>query len=401
MQFSRNKRDFSHKNFLVIDIGSASVGAALIDDTRDERPEILLSHRIDIPPYDEVSYERMSALAMSTLEKVVSFMLHHGTVTPHRIFVILRAPWTTAQMRTLHMHQKTPFVFTKKLADDMIQGEIDRYHQKQIKDFAEYADDHNLLEHKTMRVKLNGYTIHEPLGKKAQRIEMSSFMSVIPRDIEQRIHARIERAFHTNLELHSFIFASYAVIRQSFPHTHEGIIMDIGGDVTEIAIMRDDILLHIASLPFGYHHIFRYMQRKLGGTLTEMASLLYASYTKQLSETRQYEVEPVIRDARNQWEKQLHHVMTDMAQSSLIPDTVFLHTRADMMTLFKEGIEQDNFAHYTLTHHSFTVATMDLSVFSGKVLDHDQKHDPFLITATLFAGLIVDRPHQEGENYFM
>jgi cell division ATPase FtsA len=401
MLFSSQKRDASHRNFLMVDIGSASIGAALVSHKQGDRSVIIASHRVYVSPNEVTDYTRIVTMMSKALEEVLQYILKKGNIAPKDIVVTLRSPWTASQTRILHTHNKLPFVFTKKLADELIQKEIDAYHKKEMKEFAEHADDHVLLEHKTMRVKLNGYTVSNPLGKKTRSVDMASFISIIPQDIEQQIRNRIEHVFHTRITMHSFMFAVYTVVRNTLQGNHDSLIIDVGGDVTEIGVVRDEVLLQTASFPLGHNHVLRALVQKFSITFTEARSLLGLYEQGALSEVRNYEVAPCIKKAGQEWRDALQDMVNDLSHTARIPDVVFLSADTEMSELFKKELSEDIFSHYTQSHRLFTVVPLDMSVLKGHVVDQEERKDTFLIVATLFATMFIHRASDQEEDYLL
>jgi hypothetical protein len=388
--FSREQESV-RKTFLVLDIGSASVAGALVSHIQEDRPEIFVSARTPVVVTDNLTFEHFFSMIGRSLEDVLRKILAASQGSPEEIFVTLRSPWVASQTRFLSEHNKMPFIFNEDMADTLIAREINAYHNGSIKAFAEYADNHHLLEHKTMRVKLNGYVVAEPLGKRVNSVELTSFMSVVPDDVEQDIRRRIEKYFHSNISMHSFLFGAYVVTKQFLQTQHNHVLMDIGGEVTEMGIVRDDILMQTVSLPVGRHHLLRHIAKKLQVSLGEARSLLRMHQQSSLSEVRSYEVAPVIDEAVAVWTEQLRGVLHEMSRTSLIPDVLFLHAEDDVLDIFEEALISEDFHHYISSHDAFHVVPMTIETLRGRVIDREMRHDPFLIISTLFSSVLAHR----------
>lgn len=386
-----SRKEPSVKNFLVIDIDSASVGGALVQHIEGDRPEIMMSLRLPVAVQEEFDFDHFFSAIQRALDTVCARLFHDQNVPPEEIFVTLHAPWVASQTRMIHRHSKTPFIFTQELATELIQREIQKYHDGDIKDFAEYRHDHNLLEHKTMRVTLNGYLIRNPLGKQTQSAEITSFMSVIPRDVERALEHKIEKHFHANITMHSFAFASHAVIKNHLRNQSDSLIIDVSGEMTEISVVRKDVLMQTASFPFGSSHIIRHIGQQLGISPAEARSRIAMYTAGTLSDIGVYEIEPVVREAEKKWAEYLKKILSDISQTSLIPDVVFLSAEDAFLSFFQQGIEDEDFHQYIYSHRKFSVVPLTLRTLKGQVIDRQQKHDPEILIATLFSVMLTHR----------
>lgn len=382
----------------VLDIGSASVGGALVRYSEQERPEILWSTCVAVSVPDIADADHLQSMIVRATTDVAQQLAVSCAAQPEEIIVTMSAPWVASQTRLLHQHKSEKFVFTKELADELIAREINRYHDGKIKEWADFVEDHELLEHKTMRVRLNGYVVSEPVGKRVTSVDIASFMSIIEKSLMHRIQAAIGRVFHSHISIHSFIFASYATIKQAFHNNDDAVIVDLGGEITEIGIIRNDVLMQTLSFPFGRNAFLRHVSLGLNTTQQEARSIMRMYRDGALSEQRLYEVEPIIKRAGDIWLERFKEVLNDVAETSLIPDMLFLHADEEMMSFMTQLIESEDTHQYISSHRPFSVVPMDLTALKGYVIDQQMKHDPFLVVAALFANTLAHREVSEEAN---
>ena len=96
------------------------------------------------------------------------------------------------------------------------------------------------------------------------------------------------------------MFASHTVAQQFLKTPHDHIVVDVGGELTELGIVRDKVLSQTITFPLGRHHVLRHVAEKLQVSLSEAGSLVRMHERGSLSETRAYEVGPVIMEATSQ-----------------------------------------------------------------------------------------------------
>ena len=73
---------------------------------------------------------------------------------------------------------------------------------------------YNLLEHKIIEIRLNGYPTSDPYGKQATEIELSIFTSVSPKRVHEKIKNLILHHFPVEyFDSHTFSLSAFASVR--------------------------------------------------------------------------------------------------------------------------------------------------------------------------------------------
>ena len=393
-------RKSTTETILVVHIDSGHVAAGLVRMTDHERPQIVRSYQSVYTTHATKEYERIFDHTKRALRTCLEKLLHGGSDAPVRIITSLGAPWTASQTRTLEITNPKDGVFTEREANQRIQEEIDAFHEARISSFAKYAHDHQLLEHKTMGVRLNGYHTDNPLSKKASHIAMDSFMSVIPRQVYQKFTQIIEKTFHTEHEHHSAMFVSYAVIQGILGHRSEALIIDIGAEITEVGIIHNNILLQSISFPFGYHDIERGLAKEHNFTHQEAVSMIHMYEHNLLSRTRHHEIERSLYTLYGVWIKRFHTLIKEAVTLEVLPHAIFLYAPDDIAALFTHCLEDDTLTHYTRNQQAYVVTPMNISTFKGHAIDTQQNYYPHVLQMALFAQTAHRRPRPPKKYYW-
>lgn len=385
---------------LSVHIDSGEVQSGLIRISPEDRPHILTSHREEFRTHESKEYEVIFHNAKQALDRCLHRILHQYKDAPSHIIVSLGAPWTASQTRVLEIHYSESRPFTQAEANKRIQEEIDAFHNAEIASFAKYAHDHQLLEHKTMGVRLNGYHTDEPLGKKAKDIALDSFISVIPHEVYQRFTHRIERAFHTDHEYHSSMFMTYTVLHNVLRHRDDALVIDMGAELTEVGIIHNDILLQSISFPFGYYDVYRHIARDFRVTEKEAASLIHLYTHNLLARTRSHEIEQSLYVLYGTWIQKFHTLIKEAVILEVLPHAVFLYAPPDIMRLFSEFLQDDTLTHYTRNQKPYIVTPMDIRTFRGHCIDEEQKYYPRILHNALFAHHAQHRTRPQKKYYW-
>ena len=156
---------------------------------------------------------------------------------PKRIFCVLSSPLYVSQTRVISYKKNTPFVFTTKLADALIQKEIKIFQEEHLAKYTTVGGEVRSIELKNIKTMLNGYETANPLDQSAKELEMIIFISMSGEQILKKIENTIEKYFHFNqIKFSSFTMSFFTAVRDVFKQKDNFLLVDIGGEVTDISI---------------------------------------------------------------------------------------------------------------------------------------------------------------------
>ena len=223
----------------VFNIGSSSVGGALFLAQNSGIPKIIFSITQPLLVEETLNADKFLALTIATLDSVVGEVFASGLGAPKRIFCVLSSPWYVSQTRTIVFKQNTPFLVTEKLADELIQKEIKIFEEENAVKYPGGSKDVRPIELKNVKTILNGYEAPSPLGQKAQELEMVMFISIGGEQMLSRVEETIRKYFHFEaIKFSSFAMASFTVLRDKFVNQQNFLLVDIGGEMTDIFLAK-------------------------------------------------------------------------------------------------------------------------------------------------------------------
>lgn len=371
---------------LVLDVGSSSVGGALVFLNSGMAPRIIYSIREPILLERETNFERFFNLTLSAVERVAERVSKAGLGSPRKTFVILSSPWYASQTRIITLAKDKPFIFTPKLYEDLVKKEVALFEEDYVSKFGYTGEKVRTLEVKTMRITLNGYEAEEPLGQNAESLNMALFISVSPEQVLDRIDESIARHLHKkNTRFSSFVMASFVVTRDVFTHEDNFLLVDLGGEVTEISMIKKRSLRESISFPFGTNFILRGIAAALKSTLEEAKSFLALYKAGHAVGTLAQKLDPVLKDLKSTWLKKFQESLANLSNDILIPSTIYLAVDREYGEFFKEIIKTEQFNQYTLTESKFEVNFLGLEELNTTVtFRQGVERDPFIIIASIY-----------------
>ncbi len=371
---------------LVFDIGSSSVGGALFVSQPSGIPKIVMSVREPIPLEMEASFERFLALAMKSLHNVAHRVFSARLGAPHRIVCVLSSPWYVSQNRIISLSQETPFTFTTKLADSLIKKEVALFEEEYLKKYKEAGSSARLIEFKNIKTTLNGYETEVPLNQKAKELEMAIFIAVSGEQVLKNIEETINKTFHTkNIKFASFGMVSFSVVRDMFSGEEGFLLIDLGGEVTDISMIKKNVLREAISFPMGTNFIIRGVSDSLDCTPEEAKSLISLYKDGHAVGATRKKLDPVMSDLKTKWLESFQKSLANISNDISIPSKIFISIDKEFSDFFLEIIKTEQFNQYTLTESKFEATFLNTQALNGLAVFKDNAdRDPFTIIEAIY-----------------
>ena len=382
--FSRSKE--KDELILVFNVGSLAVGGALFFAQKSGIPKIIFSAREPIPAEEKIDLDRFLSQTIQALEIVANRIYMAKLGAPTKIFCVLSSSWHISQTRIISLKKNTPFIFTAKLADDLIQKEIKLFEEEYSAKYMKVDNSVRPIELKNIKTMLNGYETPKPLNQKAKELEMTVFVSISGEQILKKIENTISKYFSFNLiKFFSFTMASFTVVRDMHTNCENFLLVDIGGEITDISMIKKNVLRESISFPLGRNFLTRGVATHLGCTLNEAASLISLFKDGHAEKMLTKKLEPIIDKLKMEWLKAFQESLSNLSHDISIPATIYMAIDKDLADFFSETIKTEQFNQYTLTESKFEVIFLstemlhDIAVFKDLVI-----REPFLIIDSVY-----------------
>lgn len=371
---------------LLFDIGSSSVGGALLHLGDNGVPEIILSVRDLIQIEKETDPERLLFLTLDALKSVASRICMSGMGAPSKIFCVLSSPWYASQTRTIRFTQDKPFVFTGEMADELIAKEIKVFESEHDALYPSNNNKVEIIELKNMQTKLNGYATPHPYKQKATELELTVFLSVSQVLVLEKIKSTIERHFRCpNIRFSSFAVASFVVARDTFVNQDNFLLVNIGGEVTDISMIKKEVLKDSISFPMGCNFIIRGIAEAVKSSLVEARSFVSLYKDGHMANNTAQKFEPIISQLRTEWLRGFQDFLSKLTSDVSIPSSVFITVDQDLADFFAATIKSEQFNQYILTESKFRVIFLGNQALHGvATLKDGVRRDSFLIIESIY-----------------
>lgn len=304
-----------------MDIGSASVGSASVTFGGDAP----LVEQVKRVPLGIGSAETRSALAPA-LDQALEKLLHDVRGSFSAVHIILASPWQSAKIRNMTAGVDEP----RTITNASVAALLERYRAE-----VPPAEGQVDVEAAALQVKVNGYqtTIAHPVFGKDLKINL--YESEMPASLHASITERLGRVHQGKVAFHTFPLVAVSALR-TIADEHSFIVLDVGGEVSDIAVVHQDGIHFLASIPAGYWTLARAFGKNVG----DAASRLTLFARGELSS-------PELRDAGEQfkkvctpWVKDFEATLLSAAEFIPVPRTVYLVSDKDPLLWLKRALEE-------------------------------------------------------------
>lgn len=371
---------------LVFHIGSSSIGGALFLAQSSGMPKIIFSATEPISIEENVSVDRFLVLTLKSLEKVAKRVHDARLGAPSKVYCVLSSPWYTSQTRIINFKKNTPFLFTSKLADELIKKEVTLFEEEHSLKYKNIDNAVRAIELKNIKTLLNGYESSEPLNKKVKEVEMTIFISIAGEQVLKKMEESIDKYFHPSLmKFSSFTMASFAVVRDMHTQKENFLLVDIGGEITDISMVKQNILRESITFPLGRNFLIRGVATDLNCTLNEADSLISLLKDGHAEEKLSKKLTFVMEGLRKEWLKSFQDSLANISNDISVPSTIYIAIDKDLADFFLETIKTEQFSQYTLTESKFDVIFLNSQNLHGlATFEENAIREPFLIIDSIY-----------------
>ncbi|MCK9344856.1 MAG: hypothetical protein M0P64_01865 [Candidatus Pacebacteria bacterium] len=374
---------------LLVDIGSASVGAALIRIEKGTAPVVLASVREDISFQDALSAQRFLFAMGRTLENVLKKLQVSSVGAPGAVFCTMSSPWFILKTRNLHIERDVEFEVTPETLEGFINEDVELL-KVELKETLPPQDVH-VIEKKIIQMKLNGYEIKNPYKQRTDRMELAATVGVSSEKVIKSIEHKIHKFFHVK-EIHfgAFPVAAFNTIRDMYPTEKNFLFLDITGEATDVSRVSDDLLVGTISFPYGKNFFIREISARLRTVHAEAASLFAMYLRGELDEARRAQIAEVVAFVEGKWLARFEKVISTLANKQALPGKIFFTTDADIEPIFSKLILSAK--SELLIGAAFEVQYLDQLIVSKFVaFEAGVVRDPFIVVEALLAEKLTEQ----------
>ncbi|MBA3789093.1 hypothetical protein H0X32_01705 [Patescibacteria group bacterium] len=352
--FSKKERS----SVALIDISSSSIAGGLAHLESGAPPTLYYTLRLPVALRDsEEIAEAMKRTLVELTEQLVKIgspILRKETGNGHitRILTSVGAPWQATSVRTESITALQPFVFTRALLT-----ETTRKNQPTLDGFTQSGE-------AVIATLLNGYEMANPFGKKVKRAELIILSSLLEKTVAESVEKTIRKTYHTHaLTLTAFAPVAYAVFRDVYPHEKNFLVLNVSGETTDIAFIKQGLLVSVTSMPQGINELTR-RARKAAQVPENSSPSVNLIVDAEPSNAR---FDAQVEEAQKEWLSALSATLQEFASHHALPRTLFLLADDESRNYLKNLIDEPALRTLWLTDEPLTIVPSIPSHFAAYV----------------------------------
>ncbi|MCX6731785.1 MAG: hypothetical protein NTX55_02230 [Candidatus Parcubacteria bacterium] len=365
------------KVIAVLEISSASVGGALIRQNKNNKPEIISLTRVPVNFLFDVNFDAFWRCTLASLKKVIKILLKNYPSGPDVCLCVFLSPWFLSQTKIINIRREKNFKVTRDFFENLMKSEEESFKNQRT---TQLKGEPGFIEHEIIKTELNGYYTKSPIGKFTKTIRLHIYMSLGMGNIKTKIEEEILENFgDIPLSFGTFPFIAFQVLSSNI-NSQEGLILvDIGGEITDISLIRKNCLEETISFPRGKNFLLRKIASEFK-TFSQEADSILQTYLKGHSLKGDSEkiskiIEEVKKDWGNFFETAIKSIAENPPTGGPLPQNLFLMGDEAIGGQFIKCAEEERFSQYTLLGKPF---------ITKRFMDENQL-DVFLMLEALFA----------------
>lgn len=303
------------KIIVVLDMASSSVGGALFEQNGDEPIKVLATTRRPVNFLLDINMDAGLRCAKESLSQVIDKLkeFHRGRVGG--VLCVFSSPWFMSRTKTATVVGEKPFEIKKDFFKRLIREE-----ELKMSDASS-----PFIEHEIIKTELNGYFTRRPYGKKAKSVKSYIYLSVSAQKPMKLVEKESIRAFgHTPLVFRTLPLVAFRVLDDIMNHKEGFLIIDIGGETTEVLFVRDNALEQSLSFSVGASHLFRKIASNTNAFFKEAPSILKTYARGHRSMDSSERIADAIKEVSDDWCYWLLKSFAEAAKENQLPQNVFL-----------------------------------------------------------------------------
>lgn len=378
----------------VIDVGSSSVGGAIVhipaQDSK-EKATILSSARVEMSLGDRINFERFTKSMYGALDEVLATLQKAEKKSVNSVVCSLASPWYLSHTRHEHIEYDKPFAFSSTILNKTLQDYRERLEKKY--DGSESHQDSDspegagvVTEVQAVSVKLNGYETSRPYGVSAKRADIALYASVSQRSMIEALEKKMTHALRPKKVLfHSFPLVVFAVLRDVVSDKRDFLLLDVSGEVTDVALIKQGVIEEIVSFPFGKNFLFRRLASTFGVPPEQAITLFNLQQKGKADQSAAKKIIEVLDQAGVDWTNEFSKAMRSFTSGIALPHHVFFTADSDVGEWFAKCIAKEEWGQFTIADQQFDVRLIEQTILN-EFVGYTPKlpHDVFLALLAAF-----------------
>ncbi len=309
---------------LIIDIGSASVGACFSTGAPGLKPVLSYVKRVNLGSRSEAGRSGIQEFAIKALKEAVAAL--PSAPVPERVRVVLAAPWYAAEAKIIVSDSEKPL----RIGRATVHHAIGKHRSEEAKTV---RAGRRSIESLVSRIYVNGYATELRKTVRGKNLAIHLYESEGDAAFIESVENILKDAFpHAARTFHTFPFVSFIALR-SIEGAESFVFIDAGGEVSDILIASGGDPAFLSSFPEGTQTFIR--RAADGGSLADASSRLTLFAKGQLSGEEASRFSETFSAIAASWNGNYDRVLDAASMRLPMPRMVFIASDKEPLSWFE------------------------------------------------------------------
>ncbi|OGF51963.1 hypothetical protein A3I27_03000 [Candidatus Giovannonibacteria bacterium RIFCSPLOWO2_02_FULL_43_11b] len=366
MFFSRLKKEI---NILVFDIGSSSVNASLLSKKENEIPAFLSFSYLRLPLLENPDFKHIERHARKAIKEIAEEICKKNIKKmPTLIYLMLSVPWYFSETKSVKIQRRETFKVTAELVNKIMEDELELFERKG-KEKLDDPDGIEILEKEKMNFIVNGYPIENPYGKETNKLELSIYISAARKRFVKNIEDILMHFFgNAEIKFASEPFSLFGILSEMVNPKDGYLVVDVGGEVTEIYLIRGGILEDTKSFVWGANLVIRRVASSLNIGLGDALSFFAARTGGDIKDSTDEKLSSAALGICTEWQSFLAKSLSELGKEKPLPQTLVILGGVAGSDILKKCLNSPDFSSFTILGKPFNIVSFIPENFSEKIL---------------------------------
>ena len=347
--------DLSHadvKYYAIFDLCSSSIGAGIAKKV-GSKTKLLWQKRVYFGYNGSDDYDRYSRTMYATLLEVGMKMTGEGfkiaknndemfSVKNLEIICVLSSPWFMNVVSNVVQKKEMPFNITKSVVNTMEKkARLTVDENPAVLSWMNVVGDYALLGTHKNKILVEGYMVDSVEHRKANELSIQFCVDLVPVNAQKHIEEVLMRV----LPNHELFFVTST---QTFSNieSHDVcvkndnlILLEIGGEVTSIAVLRGGTISGVSTIPSGVNHLLR--THSPGSSTVKEARDSLEIFLKKNTKIEQKVLTKKMQNLLNDWKSKVHLTIRNLTHGTTPPINFILVVDVLSYYLYKFELEKE------------------------------------------------------------
>ena len=387
-----NKPDLS----LIFNIRDSVISIGAVRFEKDKKPDLILCQNFKIKNSEPDNHKKYVSSMFKVLDKSI-LSIRKGLakignkekIGKHYFF--LGSPWCVSKAKTIKISKDKPFEINSQLLDKVIIGE--EFSSEEDIEGETNLLNWKVLEQRIIQSKINGYKVEEIYGKKASNLAIELFVSFLPFEIKDKLDLYINDRLGKNVkrQSNSCTLSAYTFLRDLYEDKNDFIYVDVGEFITDVSVVRDDVIFGTGSFPFGEKNIIEVAMRQSNIPEEVFKSSLSIMSDKRYDTETTKKTEDLLDKGLEIWENKFKDIISKICTEMNVPNNLFIIPNSLVSNIlvkdFARKVEANNFE---ILDSQMSINTISDTVFNSFVINGKvYNNEPYVKMDIIFLDKIL------------